>query len=220
MFGNRLKMIRLVSPLAALTAVLPVLLAAPKPSLAPTSWELNFEFFDPARMAITLPGDHQPTTFWYLIYSVTNDTGREVRFYPQFDIVTDTLRVVRGGDNVSPTVFDAIRERHRKLHPFLVKPLSASGKLLRGADNTRTSVAIFRDFDPEASRFTVYVAGLSGEVIRTQNPAFDDTQPPSDKNLQFFTLRKTLAIEYDIAGDMETRKRAAPVRTGRRWIMR
>lgn len=202
------------------TAALPVLVAAPKPTLAPRSWELQCEFFDPARIAVTLPGDRQATTFWYMIYTVTNETGREVRFFPQFDLVTDTLAVVHGGDNVSPRVFDAIRERQRTLHPFLVKPLRASGRLLRGVDNARTSVAIFRDFDPAASKFSIYIAGLSGEVIRMPNPAFDATQPPSQKNLQFFALRKTLAIEYDIPGDLITREAADPIRVGRKWVMR
>ena len=205
---------------AAFCVGIPVVGAAPKPSLTPKSWELTFEFRDPARIDVILPGDKHPTTFWYLIYTVTNEAGREVLFYPQFDLVTDTLRVVRGGDDVSLTVFDAIRERHRKQHPFVVAPLKASGKLLQGVDNARTSVAVFRTFDPEASRFTLYAAGLSGEVARASNPAFDPAQPVTEQNLQFFTLRKTLAIRYDIPGDLKSRKRAAPVRTGREWVMR
>ncbi|MFH0980225.1 MAG: hypothetical protein V2A79_01635 [Planctomycetota bacterium] len=209
-----------VGLLGAFLVGVPVVTGAPQPGLVRLSWELEFEFYDPARIAVTLPGDKVPTTFWYMIYTVTNQSGREVDFYPQFDLVTDTLRVVHGGDHVSPTVFDAIRERHRKQLPFLVPPLKASGKLLQGTDNARASVAIFRDFDPEASQFTIYAAGLSGEVVRVPNPAFDAARPQAEQNLQFFTLRKTLAIRYDIPGDLKTRKQAAPIRTGREWVMR
>ena len=205
---------------AAFCVGIPVVGAAPKPSLTPKSWQLDFEFRDPARIDVTLPGDEHPSMFWYLIYTVTNETGCEVLFYPQFDLVTDTLRVVHGGDDVSPTVFDAIRQRHHKQHPLIVAPLKASGKLLQGVDNARTSVAIFRTLDAEASRFTLYAAGLSGEVVRVPNPAFAPAQPVTEHNLQFFTLRKTLAIRYDIPGDLKSRKRAAPVRTGRDWVMR
>ena len=209
-----------VRVLATFLLVISVAKGAPKPSLAPKSWELEVEFRDPARIRVTLPGDDRPTTFWYMVYTVTNNTGHEVPFYPQSDLVTDALQVIRSGDDVSPTVFDAIRERHRKQCPFLVPLLKASGKLLQGADNARTSVAIFREFDPEASEFTVYLAGLSGEVVRVPNPVFDPAPPQTEKNVAFFTLRKTLAIRYTIPGDLETRKRAAPIRAGRTWVMR
>ena len=209
----------LVRLLAAFSLGVPVVMAAPKPSLAPKSWELELEFHDPARIAGILPGARKPSTFWYMIYSVTNRTGREVHFYPQFDLVTDTLKVYHGGDHVSPSVFAAIRERHRKQHPFLTAPLKASGKLLQGVDNARTSVAIFTDFDPQASRFAIYAAGLSGEVVRVPNPAFDSSQPPSEQNVQFFTLRKTLGIGYDMPGDVTSRIRAKPVRTGREFFI-
>ncbi|MCP4593788.1 MAG: hypothetical protein GY842_23900 [bacterium] len=211
---------RIPSAVLAVSLAAATAMAAPEPSMAPKSWELEFRFHDPARIAVTLPGDTRPTTFWYMIYTVTNRTDREVDFYPQFDLVTDGLRVFRSGDEVSPSVFDAIRRRHHKQHPFLFEPLKASGKLLRGTDNSRTSVAIFRQFDAEASHFTIYAAGLSGEVTRVANPAFDGQKPRTNGNTPFFTLRKTLAIEYDIPGDLVSRKRAAPIRAGRRWVMR
>lgn len=216
----RLRISALVYMVGALGVAIPPAVAAPKPSLVPKSWELEFDFHDPTRIAVTLPGETKPTTFWYLIYTVTNNTGREVGFYPQFALVTDTFKVVHAGDEVSPTVYDAIRKRHNKQHPFLTPPLKAGGKLLQGTDNARTSVAIFRGFDPQASQFTIFVAGLSGEIVRVPNPAFDSARPKNEKNLQFFTLRKTLAIEYDIPGDLASRKRAAPVRAARRWVMR
>ena len=195
-------------------------LAAPVPSLAPKSWDLDFEFFDPARIEVVLPGDDRPTVYWYLIYTVTNNSGREVLFYPQFDLVTDTLRVVHGGDNVSPTVFDAVKKLHAKMHPFLAEPLKVGGKLLQGTDNARTSVALFRDFDPQASKFTIFVGGLSGEIARVPNPAFDSAAGESESNPAFFTLRKTLAIPYDLPGDPYTRRASVPVRGTREWVMR
>jgi hypothetical protein len=208
-----------VTLLGLLSALTPAF-AAPKPSLVARDWELAFEFRDPARISVVLPGDKQPTVFWYMLYTVTNETGREVLFYPQWDLVTDTLRVIHGGDNVSPTVFDAIRQRHQKQYPFLVEPLKASGPLLQGTDNARSSVVIFREFDPDAAQFTVFVAGLSGEVSRVANPAFNAKEPESAQNPQFFTLRKSLAIRYDMPGDLASRKSADPIRAGREWVMR
>ncbi|MHC4063725.1 MAG: hypothetical protein ACYSUI_04395 [Planctomycetota bacterium] len=194
--------------------------AAPEPSLSPQSWELDFEFRDPTRITLTLPGDSQPTTFWYLLYSVTNNTGDEIEFYPSFHLVTDTLQVVEGGSNISPRVYEAIRARHKKEHPFMVDPPAVFGLLKQGEDNRLTSAAVFRNFDPEASHFTIYVGGLSGELARLSNPAFDPLKAESDKNSRSFVLRKTLAIEYDLPGDSRTRARAVPTRVKRDWVMR
>ncbi|MHC4610873.1 MAG: hypothetical protein ACYS7M_11070, partial [Planctomycetota bacterium] len=87
-------------------------------------------------------------------------------------------------------------------------------------DNRLTSAAVFRNFDPEASHFTIYVGGLSGELARLSNPAVDPLKAESDKNSRSFVLRKTLAIEYDLPGDSRTRARAVPTRVKRDWVMR
>ena len=194
--------------------------AAPKPSLTPRSWELDFDFHDPARITLTLPGDDQPTTFWYLLYSVTNNTGREIEFYPTFHLVTDTLRVIEAGNAISPSVHQAIRARHKKEYQFFVDPPSVYGALKQSEDNRLTSAAVFCDFDPEASRFTIYVGGLSGEMVRLTNPAFDPLKAASDNNLRFFILRKTLAIHYSLPGDSWTRNMALAARVSREWVMR
>jgi hypothetical protein len=194
--------------------------AEPKPSAAPTSWQLELEFHDPERISVTHPGDDQPTTYWYLLYSVTNNTGREIGFYPSFDLVTDTLKLVEGGSGVHPAVYRVIQERYAKLYPFFVPPLEAYGTLQQGADYKRTSVVVFRDFDPEASSFTLFVGGLSGETTRLPNPKFDADSPESDNNVQFFVLRKTLAVHYELPGDPRSRILAKPTRVKREWVMR
>jgi len=197
-----------------------VALAAPKPSLLAKSWELDFTFRDPERISVTLPGDDHPTTFWFMVYTVTNNSGQDQGFYPSFDLVTDTLQVVTGGDNVHPAVVESIRSRYRKLYPFFVDPLKVSGTLLQGTDNARTSAVVFQGFDPSANQFTIYVGGLSGEVQRLQNFAFDSEKPESDENPRFFVLRKTLGISYDLPGDEKSRPQAKPVRVKREWVMR
>jgi len=195
-------------------------LAAPAPSLLPKSWDLDLQFHDPQRITLTLPGESAPTTFWYLLYTVVNNTGQDIKFHPTFDVVTDTLKVVRAGDEIPPAVIDAVQARHRTQYPFFVRPMEVSGPLLQGVDNARTSAAIYRDFDPKASRFTIYVGGLSGEIVRLPSPSFDPTRPESDTNSRFFVLRKTLGIAYDLPSDEESRKEAIPQRVRREWVMR
>ena len=194
--------------------------AAPQADLVTSSWQLDFEFHDPQRIILTLPGDEQPTTFWYLLYRVTNDSRGEVEFYPSFRLVTDTLQVVEGGDMISPRVYDAIAARHKKEYPFFAPPSKVTGPLLQGRENARVSAAVFRVFDEEADSFTVYVRGLSGELERIPNPVFNVNREESEDNPRFFLFQRTLAITYDLPGDPRTRARAVPIRRNREWVMR
>ncbi len=195
-------------------------LAAPRAGSSTTSWQLEVKFHDPQRITLQLPGDHHQTTLWYMLYEATNHTGRDVEFYPSFHLVTDTLKVVEGGDSISPSVYDAIAARHKLEFPFLALPTKVTGRLLQGVENARASVAVFRMFDKEAGSFTIYASGFSGQIRRTPNPAFDRKRKESAGNRRFLVLRRTLAIKYDLPGDPDTRWRAKPVRRMREWVMR
>jgi hypothetical protein len=195
-------------------------LGALEPSPGSAGWQLDFEFHDPGRISVVLPGHEQPTTYWYLLYSVTNRTGREVEFYPAFDLVTDTLEVVEGGSGIHPAVYKAIKRQYANLYPFFVHPREAAGLLRQGIDNKLTSAIALVDFDPQASQFTVYVAGLSAETSRLPNPDFDPDKPESDKNMRFVVLRKSLAVTYELPGDPQSRNLATPRRVKREWVMR
>jgi len=196
--------------------------AVGQPAAGPSGsdWQLDFDFHDPQRIQVQLPGGEQPTTFWYVLYTVTNRTGRDVQFFPSFALVTDSLQTVEAGSDIPPRVFDQIKARHVKEFPFIAAQRDVTGPLLQGEGNARTSVAIFRDFDPEASAFTIYASGAAGRVERVANPAFDASRDESDSNPRFFTLRRTLAVSYRLPGDPRTRDSATPVRTKREWVMR
>jgi len=192
---------------------------APPAEPFPKTWQLEFSFYDPQRVSLQLPGDRHETVFWYVLYQVTNLTGRDVEFYPSFRLVTDTLREVEGGAEISPRVYDVLAARHKREFPFLVGPSKITGLLLQGEENSRASVAVFREFDPDASSFTIYVSGLSGDVVRLASPAFDAKKPESDTNVRSFLLRRTLAVRYDVPGDRKTSPLALPIRRSREWVM-
>ena len=184
------------------------------------SWQLDVKFHDPQRISLRLPGDSHDTTFWYMVYTVTNNTGQDRQFFPSFRLLTGTLKIVEGGADVHPLVYDAIAARHKEEFPFLAPPGKVAGPLLLGEANARASVAVFRSFDPDADEFTVYAAGFSGEIQRLANPAFDAGAEESEDNPRFFILRRTLAIRYELPGDPTTRSKAIPVRRTREWVMR
>lgn len=188
--------------------------AAPKTNPFSTSWTLDIEFNDPQR--ITVDG----TTYWYVLYQVTNRSGRDVQFFPSARLVTDTLEVVKAGENVGPLVYDAIAARHKRQYPFFAPPTKITGPLLQGVENSRASAMVFTTFDPNAAGFTIYASGFSGEVANLPNPAFDPKQPESDSNPRSFLLQRTLSITYSLPGDPATRQIAVPIRKNREWIMR
>lgn len=213
---NRLVLIILAAGIALPSAAF----SAPQAGLAPKAWQLDFEFYDPQRITLRLPGDDYDTTYWYVLYRVTNRTGQEVQFYPSMRLVTSTLDVVEAGDRISPRVYGAIAARHRDEFPFFAPPVKITGPLLQGEANARVSAAVFHLFDLEASSFKLYISGLSGEIERVINPVFDPKREESKENPRFFLLRRTLEITYDLPGDSQTRAFAKPIRRSRQWVMR
>ena len=192
--------------------------AAPQAGLISPTWELDVEFMDPQRITISTPAGNQ--TYWYVLYRVINRTGKDVRFFPSFRIVTNTLKVVDAGDEVHPGVYDAIASRHRVDFPFFAPPAKVTGLILQGATNARESAAVFKTFDPEASSFRVYMGGFAGEKVRVNNTAFDPAKEESEVNPRSFLVQRTLEITYDLPGDPQTRGYAKPIRRDRQWVMR
>ena len=223
----------------------PVRADAPKPSPTPISWELQVELSEPVRIVVS--GESAPKTYWYFLYSVVNNTDRDVPFHPEIvrvneiDSETTAKRGLRNPDiaarlsvdvsliGVHPRVFRAIRDKHKKTHPFMVSPIEAIGPLLQGRDNARTSVAIFPELDPRVANFTVYFGGLSGERVTRPNPGYDKLRAAERKSRleeldvktqKNFVLRKTLALPYTLPGDVNTRRVATPVLGRSTWVMR
>ena len=83
-----------------------------------------------------------------------------------------------------------------------------------------TSAVAFKRLPAEVNHITVFIGGLSGEIVRVVNRTFDAKLAESKENQRVFTLRKSLAISYDIPGDIHTRRRATPVRMKQEWVLR
>lgn len=196
------------------------LAAAPKPSLIrlPGTWQLDIEFHnDPMPIEVALPGETEPRTYWYLLYTVTNNTGQDIGFYPQFDLFTDTFQLVHAGVKVRQPVFQAIRDLYRTTLPLLEPESMVTGTLLQGEDNARTSAAIFHAFDPCATQVRVFVAGLTNETVKVDHPSRVD---PDTKQPKEVLLRKTLMLQYQLSGDRYEPANRAMLYQRRKWIMR
>lgn len=199
----------------------------PKPSPVPISWEFRIEFLEPRRIVVG------STSYWYLVYTVTNTSSVTQRYFPTFQLVTEDLKVLDTDTGIGADVFREIQRLHAVTHKYLVHPTAAIGDLASGEDNARESVAIWRADEIGGNSFTIYVAGLSGEARLVRNPSYDPSKPETmrvrtgdgrerdvESNPKYFTLRKTLEIRYSIPGSEAARQEVDPQRMRIRWIMR
>lgn len=211
--------------------------AAPQPAIVqrPGQWTLETRFESPQQLVLPY-GTNGETRFWYMILTVTNRTGQDVDFRPRCELMTDTFQIVPAGVDVPSVVFDKIKERHRSRYPFL-EPLDKvetrlvqsravgathaspvpENLLLQGEDNARDIAVIWRDFDPQATAFKVFITGLSNEVAVINHPVATD---PNDGKPAKVFLRKTLQLDYSLRGDPAIRSAVQLVYKGKSWVMR
>ena len=193
-------------------------LAAPEPAIvpAPGQWTVDAEFTHPQQIVLRRRSDNQPVRFWYIILTLTNNTGKDVGFYPKCDLLTDTYQIIPAGKSVSSVVFERIRIRHKKRYPFLEPLYKTSNKILQGEDNTKDIAIIWPDFDLKAKSIKLFLTGLSNETAGVNHPvATDETGKP----IKIY-LRKTLELDYDLKGDPALRSSISLVHREKRWVMR
>lgn len=197
--------------------------AAPKPAPVPTAWQLDIEYKTPQAIQVTLPGE-KPAVYWYMVYKVTNHTGADQLFVPEFVLYTRTGQVLRSGQGVPADVFAEIQKVTN--NPLLRDAVGMTGKLLQGDDNAKTGLAIWRDFDPKAGWFDVFIGGLSGETkdmplpTPIQATVVDNEGKTTTVTKNSVVLAKTLQLSYKIAGEASSRTtvQAEPVKSD--WVMR
>jgi hypothetical protein len=160
--------------------------AYPQPSIVPVSWELNFRHGDLQRLMASVNGKQQ--TFWYMRYTVINNSNQDVLFTPDFQLSTDTGQVQPAFKDVPASVINQIKSLYK--NEQLLGPTEILGKLLQGEDNAKDGVIIFTNIDPNAREYQIFIAGLSGETAQVDNPV---THQPA-------VLQKTLILDYVVPG--------------------
>jgi hypothetical protein len=190
-------------------------IAAPEPAIVdkPGDWTLDVRYDNPKQIVLENAG-HQ--RFWYIILTLTNKTGRDVDFYPDCTLVTDTLQTVPADKGVSAVLFDRLKARHKSKYPFLELLENAGNKILQGADNAKDIAVIWPDFDPNAKSVDIFIAGLSNQTVAVDHPSKKD----ADGNPVKIFLRKTLQLTYTISGDPAFRSEQKLKFVDKRWVMR
>lgn len=193
-------------------AVAPVVTArrlAPQPKLFSRSWQIKFVWHTPARL-FHMSGagrNARLQKYWFLTYTIINNTRRDLYFTPSFEMRLDNGRLIAPMVGITPDLYRSVKRATG--NPFLVNPDLVSGKLLQGADNAKDSFAIFSRVPSGIRGFKVFVSGLSGETAVQKNPL----------NGKPVVLRKTLVLDYHIAGHA-VNITPKPILVKKYWVMR
>jgi hypothetical protein len=211
-------------PAVAIAMIAAHALTAPQPSETSGQWQLDASFEDIHAIRVQLAGDAAPKTFWYMRYTVANNTGQDRVFVPEFILYTDSGEVLRSGHRTPSAVFQAIKALYND--PLLQDVSGMTGKLLQGQDNAKSGVAIWQDFDPQAGAFDVFVSGLSGEMAEVALPkplAVTETDAMGNRVEVVkvkIILSKTLQRHYQVEGRSDSGVGGPAKFVSETWVMR
>jgi len=188
--------------------------AFPTPSIAPVAWEIDLEYRLPRRIVVEAPGQ-SPKAYWYMVYTVTNNTDEELFFVPAIEMMTKDSQLVRANRNIPAAAFNAIQQRTRSLS--LVRPQRMADTLRVGQDEARSSVAIWEEPSQEMGTFEIYFGGLSGEVVTLKAPDGSDLK---DEDGNPIRVRKTRQLRFKVRGDEYLPEQDQVVKVKDTWVMR
>lgn len=192
--------------------------SAPEPAIVqkPYEWTVDVTFEHPQQITLKSGNNEKPERYWYMIITLNNKTNRDVDFYPECELVTDTFEIIPAGRGVPASVFRRIKLRHQGEYPFLESLEHIDNRILQGEDNMRDIAIIWHDFDAQANGIKIFISGLSNETVAVEHPtAKDETGEPVK-----IYLRKTLELSYNLSGDAAFRSGDKLFYEGRRWVMR
>ena len=162
-------------------------LAYPKATDHPQRWQLAFDtsglrFFRDLRTA---------QGYWVLIYEVTNETDIDQRWVPSFTLVTDHGEVIDSGEAVPRRIHTTILDTFND--PLLSMQSEVSGSLLRGKENARRGLIVWKAGDENVRELQVFVSGASGDTATVKNPVTGE----------YITLHRELQLSWNIPGSID-----------------
>ena len=189
--------------------------AYPRPNPAPVAWEIDMTHRTPQRIVVDVPG-RGPVAYWYMVYTVTNNTDEERFFLPDITLHTQDGKNLKANHGVPGAVYDRIRDKTKSLN--LVLPTDMVGRLLVGEDEAKSSMAVWEEPKVEIGTFDIFFAGLSGEVKEVTNPATNE--PLKDSDGKPILIRKTRQLTFKVRGDDKRPEQDRAVETASDWVMR
>src|SRR5258706_10622148 len=154
-----------------------------------------------------------------MTFTVANLSREEHLFLPRFELLGNDGQVYRSDNNIPLVVLETIRIKE---HNARIEGLNdIAGQLRVGEDQAREGVAIWREPNPRMGRFSIFVAGASGESVILKdakgNPV-EHTNPEGHK--EPLVLWKTLDLDYLMPGDEKNPGNDVIELVEQQWIMR
>jgi hypothetical protein len=200
--GKALAIAGLTAAVGAMTGMAP-----PEPDPIPRRWQLDVET-GPLRIATFNVKDQGRLAYFYMTYTVTNNSGEDLLFAPAFEVAMDR-EVIRSGRNVPLDVTKSLLASTQI--PGIEDQISIIGQILQGRENAKKGLVVWPANELAPLELTVYAAGFSGETATVERP---DTK-------EKIVLRKTLMLRYAPPGDLtQYGQTAIPLAEPSRWIMR
>jgi hypothetical protein len=153
--------------------------------------------------------------YWYIAYTVTNNSDKEQWFVPIFEMLTKEGTVIRSDRNIPAKVFETIKGQEKK--KYMEPYPQIAGELRLGEDQARDSVAIWPETSTRMGQFSVFVGGLSGEIQKVQDSSGQDVKDPEGNPV---ILRKTLQLNFHIRGDEVFPGEDKVDQNPKEWVMR
>ncbi len=206
--------------LALLSAAVPVARVraawAPEPSAVVKDWQFDVELGPLRVISLQMP-DGSRRGYYYITYTVINETGQDLFFAPLIELATDQGEVMLAGRDVPLEVTYELIRRQRNI--LLEDPIRILGRLQQGEENAKDGIAIWPVGKTNVDAVNLYFLGFSGETktIRARDAATG--------RIKDLTLWKTLMVRHAAPGTLINREafteggRILP-RLQERWILR
>lgn len=224
--------------------------AFPKPGPTPHTWQFTFQHSVPKRIVVIPRGSDRPQAYWYMTYTIGNPDRAEHTFVPTFQLLTEDGLLIRSDGKRYETVNGEVREVKRKItlngkteevsemvpqlvldtirrvekNPAIQSTNQITGPIRPGADEAKDGVAIWPEPNPRMGQFSIFVTGLSGDLVSMKKVGTDYVEMKKDeipqKTDDVILLRRTLELQYKLLGDDKYPGRDALEKISEEWVYR
>lgn len=149
-----------------------------------TSWQLDVT---PGPMRLYVDPS-TGTPYWYFTYKTVNNTGRDLRFAPKFELVDDEGRITVSGQGVPSDVSRRLLQRLND--PLVEDQNQILGDILQGEENAKEGIVVFEVTRLASKELFLYVSNLSSErrIVR------DAKGEPAE-------VRRQFRMAFRVSGD-------------------
>lgn len=106
--------------------------------------------------------------YWLLVYEVTNETGNEHHWIPNFELVTDQGEIIADGAKVSRRIQLEMLDLFGD--PLLVSQSEAGGPIRQGEENAIRALVIWKAGHEDVREIQVFAGGMSGDTADVVHP--------------------------------------------------